>query len=353
MRGMAKKPVQEFIQMQDPCPGPYDREESDLPWFLPGDTPDPEAAPLPRADRRPLVDPRAWAAAQGDLAAELAGVAVLFGALDERLRAAPAGWRQRLALLEAAELSWWVGDRISAERLGLWSALRLSGVQQDSQGLARADWALRRLSGGPGPGADRETLAGFLARQGAEGVEDLAALSDDLALLHPVTRAAALFHGWHMLADAGQAGPTRGIEAAVLAARLAADMGRASTSGGALFLPLALSGMTGVQGGPERARLASFLRGAERATLAALLHLDRLAAWSHRAASALADLQGRTPGLLIAALAEAPMVTAPLLQRQTGASRAAVLRNLALMQARGLIREVTGQGRYRVWAARL
>jgi Fe2+ or Zn2+ uptake regulation protein len=33
----------------------------------------------------------------------------------------------------------------------------------------------------------------------------------------------------------------------------------------------------------------------------------------------------------------------------TGASRAAVQRNLAWMEARGLIREVTGQGRYRMW----
>jgi Fe2+ or Zn2+ uptake regulation protein len=35
----------------------------------------------------------------------------------------------------------------------------------------------------------------------------------------------------------------------------------------------------------------------------------------------------------------------------TGASRAAVQRNLAWMETRGLIREVTGQGRYRMWCA--
>jgi Fe2+ or Zn2+ uptake regulation protein len=37
----------------------------------------------------------------------------------------------------------------------------------------------------------------------------------------------------------------------------------------------------------------------------------------------------------------------------TGASRTAVQRNLAWMEERGLIREVTGQGRYRVWAVRM
>jgi hypothetical protein len=35
----------------------------------------------------------------------------------------------------------------------------------------------------------------------------------------------------------------------------------------------------------------------------------------------------------------------------TGASRAAVQRNFAWMEARGLIREVTGQGRFRMWRA--
>ena len=33
----------------------------------------------------------------------------------------------------------------------------------------------------------------------------------------------------------------------------------------------------------------------------------------------------------------------------TDSSRAAVQRNLAWMEARGLVRELTGQGRYRMW----
>ena len=35
----------------------------------------------------------------------------------------------------------------------------------------------------------------------------------------------------------------------------------------------------------------------------------------------------------------------------TGASRAAVQRNLDSFGARGLVREITGQGRFRMWAA--
>jgi DNA-binding IclR family transcriptional regulator len=38
---------------------------------------------------------------------------------------------------------------------------------------------------------------------------------------------------------------------------------------------------------------------------------------------------------------------------ETGAPRAAVQRNLDVLVARGLAREVTGQGRYRVWTTAL
>lgn len=81
--------------------------------------------------------------------------------------------------------------------------------------------------------------------------------------------------------------------------------------------------------------------------------LERLAAWRARAEAETADLQGRTPARLIAALAAQPMLGAAQAEAETGASRAAVQRNLDLLVARGLVREVTGQGRFRVWAAKL
>lgn len=43
----------------------------------------------------------------------------------------------------------------------------------------------------------------------------------------------------------------------------------------------------------------------------------------------------------------------PMVEARTGAPRAAVQRNLALLEQRGLVREVTCQGRFRVWTARL
>ncbi len=139
----------------------------------------------------------------------------------------------------------------------------------------------------------------------------------------------------------------------MLGARLA-GLGRASGQGDLTFLPQALTGFGGLSAGgaPER-RLAAWIQGAHRAVLAALMTLDRLAAWRQRGEAETADLSGRTPARLIATLAAQPMLGAALAETETRASRAAVLRNLDLLTARGLVREVTGQGRFRVWAAKL
>jgi hypothetical protein len=62
-------------------------------------------------------------------------------------------------------------------------------------------------------------------------------------------------------------------------------------------------------------------------------------------------LSGKTPPALRTVLIEWPLVSAPMAEVLTGASRAAIQRNLGWMEARGLIREVTGQGRFRMWRA--
>lgn len=328
---MARSPLISLDENTGPA-GPYDTIAAE-PWFVPqGEAADP---PWPQAERRALVQVADWAAAQAALSAELAGLAVLYGALEERLRAGPVGWRHRLALREAADLSWAVGDRIPPDRLALWQALRLSGVQDDAQGLERAAWALRRLVSGAGGG-----LAAFLGRP--EEAQVLEGVLAGLAALHPVTRAVALGQVWQMSGDGGAA---RQIEAAVLTGCLAAHM-----AGGG-FVPQAVAGRQMLPTGRAQVALGLWLRGATGATQGALMHLDQLAAWQRRASAAVADLQGRTVPRLLAVLVEWPLVTTGLAERLTGASKASVLRNMALMQARGLLREITGQGRYQVWTA--
>jgi len=87
----------------------------------------------------------------------------------------------------------------------------------------------------------------------------------------------------------------------------------------------------------------------EVACRTAMRTLDDVEAWAARAEAEMTKLSGRTPPALRAVLTEWPLVSAPMAEALTGASRAAVQRNLAWFEGRGLIREVTGQGRYRMW----
>jgi Fic family protein len=87
----------------------------------------------------------------------------------------------------------------------------------------------------------------------------------------------------------------------------------------------------------------------DSAALAAMRHLDGIEAWADRAENVMAQLSGRTPKALRKVFTEWPLISAPMAETLTGASRATVQRNLAWMEASGLIREVTGHGRYRMW----
>ncbi|MCX7561775.1 hypothetical protein OS190_19615 [Sulfitobacter sp. F26204] len=334
-----------------------ERSEDDL-WFLPGPMevePD-YLPPGPRAELRETAVLDDWRKAEAGHAARLAGVAGRIGALDDRLRRGREGWRHRLALMEAADLSWFVGDRIAPDRLALWISMRLSGVQDDTAALARIGWAVRRLTGGPGPEAD---LSAFLDRRDPENMANEAEPFADRAVgwldlmaqagdLYPITRACMGFHLWN-LAGLGPQGDR--MEAAVTAARIAACEGP-NSNGGAIFTPLAMRGARGLRAsGPPLERLKRWLEGMETACLTAMRHLDDIQAWSSRAEAMMAPLSGKTPPTLRAVLTEWPLVSAPMAETLTGASRAAVQRNLAWMETRGLIREVTGQGRYRMWCA--
>jgi len=312
--------------------GLEETSEDDL-WFLPGpmeEEPD-YLPPGPKAEPRETAVLDNWRRAEAGNAARLARVAGRIGALDDRLRRGPVGWRHRLAL---------------------WISMRLSGVQDDTAALARVGWAVRRLTGGPGPEVD---LSAFLDRRDPENMADEAEpfadraggwldLMAQAADLHPITRACMGLHLWS-LAGLGQQGDQ--MEAAVAAARIAASEGK-----GAIFAPLAIRGAGGLRaGGLPAERLERWLEGMKTACLAAMRHLDDIEAWSARAETMMAPLSGKTPPTLRAVLTEWPLVSAPMAETLTGASRAAVQRNLAWMETRGLIREVTGQGRYRMWRA--
>ena len=259
------------------------QDDADL-WFLPGPLEDEpnflHPGPAPEAKESEIVN--AWRAAEAGQAAQLARVAARMGILDERVRRGPAGWRQRLALIEASELSWLTQDRIGLDRLSLYMVLRVSTVTDDAQALYRIGWTVRRLAGGPAPlvlKSDVVELETFLDRRSQPGqgerfedakapsrVTEIAehetfenratgwlAMMDQAEDLHPVTRACMGFNLWHVAQLSQIDDP---LEAAVTAARIAvADLASARSAPGAIFAPIAMGGGGGLarnrgSGGP-------------------------------------------------------------------------------------------------------
>lgn len=100
---------------EDPLLIPEEEEapNEDL-WFLPGpvDAHLDYLLPGPRADPPATTVIDDWAQAEAANAERLARVAGRLGALDDRSRRGPEGWRHRLALNEAADISWFAGDRV-------------------------------------------------------------------------------------------------------------------------------------------------------------------------------------------------------------------------------------------------
>lgn len=329
--------------------GPNEASEDEDLWFMPPQEAleDDDLAPLPRAKKASLFPYAEWRAAEGELTSELAALAFDFGRLEERFSRMGEGARRRLALQEVSSLGWWMGDRIASDRLSLWMSLQIGATGDDAPAFARGGWAVRRLtSGAPPVGIDRATNFASLLGQGetvtpTERIMDACEALEPLATLHPFVQSVVLFHFWR----SNDPSPARDIEAAVLASRLAG-----SIAGQGSFLPLSLAGFSGLTAsGEPRKRLSAYLAGAHQAVLASLLRLDRLADWVAKAEASTANLSGRTPPLLVKLLADWPSVSAPMAEQATGASRAAVQRNLDILTERGLIRELTGQGRYRVW----
>lgn len=344
---------------------PVETSEEDL-WFLPGPPEDraPTDPPWTIADRAPLVEVQDWLKTEASLAVDLARAVAAFAALDERMRRMPPGVRNRMALREVSNLSWAVGTRLPVERIALYDLLRESSAGTDVRDLQEAHWALRRLRDTTGPLDWPDTgLEGFLGRVAHEDSQpsdyidrptgsQLVGLAEEWTLVldrasraHALTRAALGFFAWRAFE---MSGPGEVLEGVVVTAKLGAEEGR----GGLPFLPLAGGDASLFRlGGEPKERLRKWYRSVEQSCLAGLMELDRLEDWQARAVEAVLDLSGKTPPKLIEALSATSVLSAEMAARFCGVSKAAALRNLVEFEKRGLVRETTGQGRYRFWSA--
>lgn len=325
-----------------------DDDQDDL-WFAPSIEPDTtETAANPDT----LFTPTEWAKAEASQGRALADAAAALARLDERLRHMPAGLPHRLAISEAAALSWADGHPLTGDTLALYLADRRAGGTA-AQAMETAAWAVRRLTTG-----NIDNLSDFLGLQGADGPDlpgftrargaDFAGREAELrtilsADLHPITRSALAFSFWRAsdLSPEGQL-----MEAAVFASRIGADgldMPFAPITTGAARALTA--------GGTVAERLNRWLMAVNDAATVAAMTLRRLNTWANKAGKATSDLSGRTPPYLIETLLRDTVVSAPALARTADVTSMTARRNLTLFQDRELIREVSGQTRYRYWRA--
>ena len=351
----------------DPSRSIYDVDptlDEDL-WFLPAMPEDvaPTDLPWPVAARETSLDPVLWQAAEKEQYQALLAAVQAVTKFGERVRRLPEKVSGRFALGSVCAVLRSEGVWVSAEQIALYRAFRTAS-DDNAQNLGRASWAVRRLTqrtGGP-----QEGLRDFLGRSSVAAPqqvpgeerplgEELTALSDqwaralgEMQMCHPLTVAAYGFASWR----AEGITPYEDVLEPTIAALLigAGDM--------APFLVVAQGHrldrhalQVGAAGAGER--LAVFYRAIEAGALGAALELDRLLIWQDRAGAAISDLSGRTPPKMIEAFLCEPVISAEALAEQVGCTAVSARRNLNLFVDRGLLREVTGQDRYRFWTVAL
>lgn len=307
-----------------------------------------------------LGKPALWQAAQGIHAAAMARAAMALGQLDADLAALPqaarAGAIRRLALSETAAILSATGRTIRPETIG--ADLLDAAPTDDIQALRFARWAVRRLEG-QGATQDLREFLGLhrAAPSPADShprpqADDLDHLARDFlhlvdgADLHPLARGPYARALWRL---AGLSPEDAEGEAAIWIARDAAAGCAALT-----FAPLGRAHLRLlVDSGPAADRMAGHMLALEQAAQQARVHLQQVRRWHKDATLRVAQIKGRNPEHVLAALAAHPLLHTADVAARAGISRITAERLLARMQAMGLVREATGASRYRLWAAKL
>lgn len=302
-----------------------------------------------------------WLAAQAQCAGALARASGMIGRLDASLAAlapeARAGATRRLALIELEAMLWAQGTALRREEIGREAMDARAGSDLEAMRLAR--WGLRRLEGQAAL-ADLRGFLGLYRRESAGRVEGLAqrpmgeafdaaageflAGAGALAGLEPAARAPALRAGWRI---AELSAPECLVEPAVWTGRAMAEGCEVLA-----FVPLGRHGRAvWIDGGPAAPRLARHLEAVAQAAQEARRELLRVLDWADRARRAVAPIKGDNPARVVTALAAHPLLSTAMVEAETGISRDTAERLLARLMAMGLIREITGARRFRLWTA--
>lgn len=332
-------------------------------WFLPGPPEDfaPGESPLIFAQRQKQVAASDWEKAERQEYRGLVAAAEALARYGARLAALPSDVVERIALQSVAAILRSEGVWVKPEQIALFRALRISS-QDETRDLERASWAVRRLIGMRHGQPMDDGLRAFLGRQKVANMQELP--NDDRALgeeldhagedwseqmkgvgtLHPLTRAAAGLFLWRRLQITA---PDEALEPMVAAALIGSGSQAPFLPVPEGVAPLHMRAKT-----PEEA-LRTFYQTVEQGALTALLEVERLLTWREKARELTGDLSGRTPPSLVETALRFPVFSAELAARLASCAPMSARRNLKLFEERGLLREVTGQKRYRFWSAQL
>lgn len=309
-----------------------------------------------------ILRPDDWLMAQRAYSGDLARAATAVGRLDATLAAMEdevrSGALRRLALIEMESMLWAQGTPLQREEIGRELMDARAGTDLDAMRLAR--WGLRRLEG-QGALSDLRSFLGLHQSEGIvtlaeplaarpvgaafdEGAAEFLAAHAGLGGLEPIARAPALRVAWRL---AELSAPECLTEPACWIGRDMAEGGEALS-----FLPLGRSGRrVWIDGGPPAERMQRHLEAVLQGATEARRELKRIADWASRARLAVAPIKGESPARVIAVLAAHPLMTTAMVETATGISRDTAERLLARLQAMGIVREITGARRYRLWAA--
>lgn len=344
-----------------------DDVEPDEPWFAPDDAALFEDEGAVPATAGAWVSAWLEAARQPRILEQVAETAEVLARLDARVQHDPmaAGAPMRLAHDEAADAMWLAGDPGARDRLVLYAeGVRAARDPRDQVAL----WAMNRLSRtresfvpatmgiadlrqflGLGRAALAETapepdVALFPRPQGSDldqGLSDWLGIAVRAAPLHRVLQAVILHRAWRYL---GLSGPEDPVTASVIASRIAgtAPLG---------FAPWAAAQrrQSGLRLGPDIAeRLLAGVEALGAGAQQAALLLERQALWRRSASQAAGTKAARA---VISAVSESPVVSSKAVARLHGLTPQAVNMAARGLYRDGLIREATGQSRFRLWQA--
>lgn len=356
-------------------PSIYDdeKDEEDL-WFLPPEPEDDE-------DKEPFFfDSSAWFTAERNYLTELSEITFHLGMLSQKLKTLGQGALDRLIRMEAVELSWSAGERIPLDKLHFYLSLRKLPISPEQMAiLQNVTWAYRAYHKGCDPMQDDIRI--LLERQELKSQEIIHPADRHLSQssvspsgltstilssqmftdrfdewfeamsqtrhLHPVTRSALAFFMWQAIEVTGRSSLYEG-------AVVAQKMGRYSERNFLGLLPLASAGHPVFQRvGTIEERLARWIKGATNASLRCLLEIERVEDWYERASPVIESRRGGNLALTRQLFVDYPMISSELMTDRLDVSHATAMRLIESFTSAGLVEEVTGYSRFRLWRCKL